>query len=483
MTLPQISRRLFLAGLLATTAYPIAAKETRPKARDGVAASKAGVSTDTVSGHTNYVVMDVASGKIVQSHGMGQSLPPASVAKTVTALYALEYLGAGFRFTTQVIATGPIQNGIVQGDLILSGSADPSLDTDGLNELVTQVASKGIRGITGAFRYYGGAVPYEETIDKDQPDHVGYSPAISGLNLNYNRVHFGWKRAKRGYEMAMDARSDHIQPAVSMVTMAIKDRQTPLFTYAKRQNSESWTVASAALGKGGTRWMPVRLPDLYAADVFHTLCAGRKIKLPKPQNLKTPPSGTAIAARNSETLDIVIRDMLKYSTNLTAEVLGMTASARRTGKQLSLRASAREMTQWAQGRFGMRSLKLVDHSGLSDVSRVEASDMAKMYLMARQTGQLRPLLKSIGVPKAKSGATFQGTVDAKTGTLNFVSGLGGYLTTASGREMVFGIFSADMKKHAAVRKSEREAPAGGSAWNKRAKALQYDLLRDWAQRY
>jgi len=59
-------------------------------------------------------------------------------------------------------------------------------------------------------------LPNLDEIDESQLDHLGYNPAISGLNLNFNRVHFEWKRAGGGYSIAMDARSELYKPAVTV---------------------------------------------------------------------------------------------------------------------------------------------------------------------------------------------------------------------------------------------------------------------------
>ncbi|MDF1726852.1 MAG: D-alanyl-D-alanine carboxypeptidase, partial [Sulfitobacter sp.] len=70
-------------------------------------------------------------------------------------------------------------------------------------------------------------------------------------------------------------------------------------------------------------------------------------------------------------------------------------------------------------------------------------------------------------------------VDAKTGTLNFVSALAGYITTEGGEELVFAIFTAHPERRAAIPKAERERPAGGRTWNGRAKRVQQGLIERW----
>ena len=74
-------------------------------------------------------------------------------------------------------------------------------------------------------------------------------------------------------------------------------------------------------------------------------------------------------------------------------------------------------------------------------------------------------------------------IRAKTGTLNFVSALAGYVQPPGGRQMAFAIFSADPERRARLTLAEREDPPGGDAWNRRARTLQGNLLARWAQLY
>ncbi|MCP6237338.1 D-alanyl-D-alanine carboxypeptidase, partial [Klebsiella pneumoniae] len=78
---------------------------------------------------------DVDDGTLVWAHDPQRLLPPASVAKALTALYALETLGEDHRFETRLLATAPVVAGRIDGDLILAGGGDPELSTDRLAEL------------------------------------------------------------------------------------------------------------------------------------------------------------------------------------------------------------------------------------------------------------------------------------------------------------------------------------------------------------
>jgi D-alanyl-D-alanine carboxypeptidase/D-alanyl-D-alanine-endopeptidase (penicillin-binding protein 4) len=482
--------------MLASAAVPVWAEapttSLRPKARplQGAAKVKAQhkqkslkslVAESKLSGTVSIVVAD-ASGRVLESHTPDTSLPPASVTKAVTALYALQHLGSGFKFATQVIATGPVLNGIVQGDLVVAGGGDPHLDTDGLSNLARGVAQRGIKGVTGSLRIYGGALPYQRVLDTKQPDHVGYNPSLSGLNLNFNRVYFEWKRTNNGYATTMDARTDRMRPAVRGIKMDIVNRQAPLFTYKKSTKNEQWTVMRGALGKGGGRWLPVRQIDAYAGEVFRSVAAQQGITLPSAKVAKTLPGGTVVAQETSGTLFKQMQAMLKYSTNLTAEVTGLTATRNRGASVKNLSGSAREMTSWVKKAYGVSGVKFVDHSGLGDASRVSANQMLKILAKSGWNGPLRPALKTIKMVNSKGrSAPIEGvTVLAKTGTLNFASALAGYIDTPNGQKLTFAIFTADMGKRSKIKKADRERPKGSATWRKRSKALQQKLLRRWA---
>jgi len=147
---------------------------------------------------------------------------------------------------------------------------------------------------------------------------------------------------------------------------------------------------------------------------------------------------------HSAPLDSILRDMLEYSTNITAELVGLTATAQRQGRALPLSASAQAMSAWATEALGMTGADLRDHSGLSDRSRLAAGALAQGLARAGRTGLLRPLLREYRLRDAngRMDPDHPVKVVAKTGTLYFVSGLAGYVETPQGTDLTFAIFTA-----------------------------------------
>lgn len=484
----MISRRVFLqtalAGL-AVTAGPLWAEapatSPRPVPRGGkpraaASSSEALIAAAKLTGTVGFIVMDAATGAVLEERNAAVAEPPASVAKAVTALYALERLGPEFRFRTRVLASGPVVAGVVQGDLILAGGGDPTLQTDQLGDVAAALAARGIKGVTGRYLVWDGALPKVAQIAADQPVQVGYNPGFGGLNLNFNRVYFEWKRQGQGWGVTMDARGERFVPAVKMARMTLARREAPLFTHDVRTDAEDWTVAEGGLGKGGGRWLPVRLPSVYVAEVFRTLARAQGIDLPPPGFATAEPLGQELAAVDSGPLTEILRDMLKFSTNVTAECVGMRASG--AG---SLAASGAAMTEWVRAKFGVASTH-VDHSGLGAASRCTAADMARIMRGAHGTA-LAGILRDVGMRDAK-GKPIEGhpvKVLAKSGTLNFVSNLAGYIKPPSGKDLVFAIFVGDVPRREALSEADRELPPGGEAWTKRARALHGQLIARWAE--
>lgn len=437
-----------------------------------------------LGGRVSYLLADAQSGAVLDFAYPLRPMPPASTAKTVTAAYALDHLGPGHRFVTRLIATGPLRDGRLEGDLVLAGGGDPLLTTDHLALMAEAAHEAGLREVTGRFATWSGALPHIWEIDPAQPDHIRYNPSISGLNLNFNRVHFGWQARGANHDLSFDARTRVHVPSVSVIRGRTDTRSLPVFRHAydAQAGLERWSVAQSALGTSGARWLPVRQSADYAAEVFQSFAAARGIALPRAMPLETAPQGAVLAAQVGDPLSSVLRGLLRYSTNITAETVGLSATtAARGGAPLaSLGESAGLMTGWARGALGLRDSRFVDHSGLSGLSRATARDMVAALVRLGPEGPLTPVLRNITLTDA-AGAPEPFRLLAKTGTLNFVSGLVGYVTTTQGRDLAFAVLTDAPERRAAVAPEDREAPAGTAGWTRRSREMQFDLVRIWAR--
>lgn len=467
MTYPSLSRRALIAGLAASL-VPAQSFANRPPRRPQAGAvldANGLVMASGLAGNVGFALVDPAEGgRLLQSALAGAPMMPASTLKAVTALYALSRLGAGRRFRTRVLRAGDM--------VILAGGGDPVLSTDDLAQLAAQLVASG-QTTPQRFAVWGGALPQIEEIAPGQADHLAYNPALSGMILNFNRVHLGWRRANGALQMSLEARAGANSPRAYTITAAPGD-QRDLFSYRREGPRESWTVARSAMTRPGSRWLPVRNPELYAGDVFQTLCRAKGLVLPAPEAISQLPVGDEVAAIESPPLTTILRDMLRYSTNLTAEVVGLHASGAE-----SPAASAQAMQAWLVAQGQGLSFRLLDHSGLSADTRITAQGMSQLLAGPGRDAGLPDLLRVDPLDDdLGTDAGMSGRVRAKTGTLNFVSNLAGYLDAGDGRQLAFTLLCADPPRQAAT--SGQELPPGVLTWTRDAKKLQRRILTAWA---
>ncbi len=101
-------------------------------------------------------IKDIRSGKVLVDHNSQMALTPASILKCVTTATALQILGPDYRFTTSVSLRGSASKGVLNGDLIINGAADPTLESSQFkhnlgfcNAVVRSLQAEGISKING----------------------------------------------------------------------------------------------------------------------------------------------------------------------------------------------------------------------------------------------------------------------------------------------------------------------------------------------
>ncbi|WP_114857704.1 D-alanyl-D-alanine carboxypeptidase/D-alanyl-D-alanine endopeptidase [Azospirillum brasilense] len=484
MRIPTFSILLLLACVSAVSACasPIAA--TGPDDREAIARN--GFSTDDVG----YVLFDPDSGAVLAERQPAKPFAPASVAKLPAMAAALAVLGPDHRFETTLHATGRLGNGVLDGDLILKGGGDPSLSSEGLAELLRDLGAMGVTRVTGRFLYDTSALPEMPEIDAGQPWTAGYNTGVGALSLNFNRFRFDWARpAAAGQPVRVSAWSvsDTGRVPLDSVTVQLGAGAgaafTPLTTAVGdpavgEPVGERWRFAPQP-GMAASLWLPVTRPGLAAAHVFRRLAAEAGIVLPAPAPGTVPPTATLAALHRSEPLEVLARQVLRYSNNLSAELIGLAAARRLDPAVRTLPESAAVLTapaMMAAPRTDWTGLRLLNHSGLSAASRITP---AQTMALIQGAG---PAVLAL-LPGEDEGKVLPPGVRAKSGTLAYAKALAGTLTTANGRTLGFAFFVTDEAQRAAMdRRMDRriaEIPPEARAWLARSRKLQADLLELW----
>ncbi len=391
-------------------------------------------------------VTDALTGRELFSQDGRTPRIPASNLKLLTAGAALKTLGADTRFTTRAVAGAKINEVVLVagGDSMLAagaGEEDSVMGRAGLETLAVETAA--------ALASSGSRVPVTISIDDtlfsgpalnpawaDEDVAAGEIAPIYPMALNAARFAAGDLHGPRPQDAAVAVAESFARELekVGVATMGTITRsQAP--APARR------TTASPTPGAGGAAQPRAVAP------------------------------GAVLASVESATVAEQTRYMLAESDNYVAEVLGRMV-ARQLGKPASNHGAVAAVRQ-AVADLGlpMEAIVTVDNCGLAPEDRMSSAQLVQfLSLLLTEPGvdaaQALPglpvaglsgsLSNRFGQPSARDGA---GLVRAKTGTLNVVTALSGYVVNADGRLLVFSILGNGLKDGAAAARPVVDAAA------------------------
>lgn len=436
-----------------------------------------------------FLVTDLA-GRELAAHNAQQAFMPASVAKLPTAVAALELLGGDHRFKTRMAALTEPRGGRLDGDLWLVGGGDPLLGADGLVHLCRDLNAAGVRRVSGRFLYDTSRYQERPAIRDDQPLTAGYNPGVSALSVNFNRLRVRW-----GTGAPSDPRAWTLPPVPS-VQLSLGRRQPQgreSGAWLPAGDAGRWQLSTGARGYGQD-WLPLKDPARVAAEATRQACQRMGVELAAPEPGAAPVGARTVAEHPSPPLHEIVRAMLRYSNNLVAELTGLAAGRQLTGQRIGLSQSAIAVSQWYERTLLDTDWARFDpgnHSGLNADARMTPAQLTAILRFAhdarygRDQRSLMELLPTVGLDGGLGqrlqtpDASF--AVFAKTGTMNFVSGLAGYLPTRGGRARMFAILVNDKPLRRAYDADPGRGTWGRQAggWRSRAKDLEAALIRLW----
>lgn len=446
-------------------------------------------------GQVGYLLVDLETGERLDGGRVDDLFIPASTAKVPSVVAALDVLGPGYRPRTELWATGLVVAGVLQGDLYLRGMGDPFLDTNGLKDLVGQLADAGISGVTGTLYYDPGRFPSSATITPSQPITAGYNPGVSALSVNFNRVHLEWVPEGAGIDTTVYAYADSGRVTVDWIDVANGGSFGALLDYGSEDSSpDNWIYADSLHGEGGT-WLPVRSPAYHTAMLFRTLAAAQGLTLAGPIQQPTPANADLVAMHLGDSLAHISAEVLEHSNNLAAELVGL-ATARQLGGPLAgVTHAARTSGLWLQQNIeaNWSGYQMENHSGLSSTSRISPAQMCAVLAYADRMDGVGffDLLSAVNwesnLNQNRPSSQTRIQVRAKTGTMAYGVGLAGYIIADSGRRLAFAVFVSDIEARnaldAVLDLRDSSTPAAARPWFNRARELERAIVRGWAETY
>ena len=375
---------------------------------------------------------------------------PASVMKLFTTYAGLDLLGPDFTWTNRVYVDGPVVNGVLNGNLILRGSGDPTLVLERLDALLRQIMAAGVREVRGDILLDRAIfqVPDRNPADFDDEPLRPYNASPDGLLVNFKSLIFTFTPDAASGRVLVRSEPPiagvEIPAVLPLARGACGDWRGTL--RADFSHPQQVRFAGRYPAACGERQWPVAFvePRAYAARVVQAmwLVAGGKLE-GRVRETVTPPGARLLLTAQSLPLTEIIADINKFSNNVMAQQLFLTLSSQSQGSG-SFEASRQRLHRWWRERFGTQAEPLLDNgSGLSREERSSAAALTALLQRAGNGPLAAPFVQSLGLAgvdgtakhmRERNGASpALGRAWLKTGSLRDVAAVAGYVTGLSGR--------------------------------------------------
>ncbi len=354
------------------------------------------------------LVVNPATGDTLFSRNAGKLFMPASNQKIITGSIALTLLGPDYRFKTAFVSRGVVRDSMLDGDLIVIGRGDPTVSNRAqqgnamswMARIADSLTARGIKRVNGALVRGGNAFP----------------DSIYG---------YGWEWDDLTTESG--APIDELLYNEGMTTMPA------------RVNGRDTTVDIAT-----------RTPGRTYLEALATALAAKRITIARG----VADSVAEINASGLDTLFVVssppLRDILrlleKPSQNQIAEILIHTIGLEKTGVGTADSGAAvikRQLVSWGAETDGFR---VYDGSGLSRHDLVSPETIVRTLVTIQRDTAFQAFYDALPVAGVDGtlrtrmvGTPAAGNMHAKTGTLQFVRSLSGYVNDADGDRLVFSL--------------------------------------------
>jgi D-alanyl-D-alanine carboxypeptidase/D-alanyl-D-alanine-endopeptidase (penicillin-binding protein 4) len=354
------------------------------------------------------LVVNPATGDTLFSRNASKLFMPASNEKIITGSVALSLLGPDYRYKTAFVTRGAVRDSTLDGDLIVIGRGDPTVSNHAqqgnamswMARIGDSLAARGIKRVSGALVQGGNAFPDSIYGYGWEWDDLTTESGAPVDELLYNE---GMTR--------MPARVNGRDTTVDIAT------RTPGRTYL-----EALSVALNARGIAIQHGVTDSVAEVNASGL------------------------DTLFVVSSAPLRDILRLLEKPSQNQIAEILIHTIGLEKTGVGTADSGAAvvkRQLLSWGAEGDGFR---VYDGSGLSRHDLVSPETIVRTLVAIQRDTAFQALYDALPVAGVDGtlrtrmvGTPAAGNMHAKTGTLQFVRSLSGYVNDADGDRLVFSL--------------------------------------------
>ena len=403
-------------------------------------------------GEYGVVALPLDGGLPLIAHNESLAFNPASTMKLVTTYAALSLLGENYRWHTPILMRGSIVDGVLDGDLVLRGGGDPKLVIEDMVEMVSRLRALGLKVIRGNLviddSLYEIGDDSTEKFDGDPSQPYNVRPYAAMMNFKATKVTVRPQSSVLAIDLDPPLADVGIIDEVRVLGgpcrhgiagLAIRDSgtdQKPLIRVAGSYSSAcgEQSIMTAVLSHRqfiqaffGSAWRA-------AGGVWE----GRAV-IERRVDLRLP---VLMQWTSPRTLADVVKDINKYSNNVMArQVMLQTSTDLPRQRPATLERARKVIIGWLEKR-GLRSPEIVidNGSGLSRQERISPMTLARVLIDAAHSADAPVFLQSLpvvgvdGTMKSRLKTDpVAGNAWIKTGSLNDVRSIAGYVDAASGR--------------------------------------------------
>ena len=392
----------------------------------------------------SFVIVDADTGRVVMSHNPDTPRSPASTMKTVTTFAALDMLGPAFIWQTRAW--------LHDGDLYLQGGGDPYITLERWWSFVQDLRAQGLNSIPGDIVIDNSAfsLPKEDPSAFDGRPNRSYNVVPDALMVNFQSIDFSLAANADTHRVDIIASPAPVNLEVeNHIRYAPGRCGGPAARVDFKVASPQWdrVVFSGALSPHCAERSFARVllqPATYAFGTFVKLWresgGGFEGKL---RIESTPADAKPLYTFDSLSLAEIVRLTNKHSSNLMARHLLLTLGRERYGDPATLEKGVAAIADWSRERgFDLSGVDIDNGSGLSRSTHITVLQMAKILSAAYHSPFAPEYLASLplagmdGTLRSRMKNSPAGAIRLKTGHLDGVSGVAGFVTTSAGKTFV-----------------------------------------------
>lgn len=395
----------------------------------------------------SFSVLNTETGALIFGGNENLGVAPASTLKTITSATALALLGEDFTYKTQVSYSGNIENGILKGDLIISGSGDPTLGSwrwktttkeAVLNKILYGLQQLGIKSIEGKIIGDDGLWDTQSLpigwIWQDLGNY--YGAGTSALSWGENQFELSFQPSKTIGGVVSVKNQKEIYPFLDIKNeLKTGSAGSGDNVYAYSAPYTSTIYLRGTHGIDLVKKIGLSLPDAAYAIAYDVADFLNKNAInsagfttTRLENKKEFNNSNPITEIVSPPLKEIIYWFNQKSVNLYGEQLIRTLGMK-FGKSASTNDGVKTVQDyWKTKGISPATLNIVDGSGLSPADRITTLSMANVLYQAKKEKWFNPYLESLPT---------NNSLKMKSGSIADVMGYAGYSITDSKQPVCF----------------------------------------------